>query len=99
VLIILHQVETGSWAHRLGGYPAARLMMSGEAIPTLDRLPAAATLIVSRLNRQDVGKLGDRLSAEISPADLCRLPEGRVVVQQGQTWGTVDLGGNKGGLL
>ena len=91
VLIILHELNAGSWAHRLASFSPARLIISGERIPTLDQLPAARSIVVSQLDREDAGKLEGRLPAEVRPADLRRLPAGRVIFQRGREWGTVDL--------
>jgi hypothetical protein len=93
VLIILHELEAGPWAHRLASFPAARVVLSSESVPSLDRLPAAMSLVVSHLARADAGKLEGRLLAEVQPADLRRLPANRVVFQRGREWGTVDLEG------
>ncbi len=93
ILIILHELEAGPWAHRLASFPAARVVLSSESVPALDRLPAATSLVVSHLARADVGKLEGRLLAEVQPAELRRLPANRVVFQRGREWGTVDLEG------
>jgi hypothetical protein len=93
VLIILHELEAGLWAHRLASFPAARVVLSSESVPALDRLPVVTSLVVSHLARADAGKLEGRLLAEVQPADLRRLPANRVVFQRGREWGTVDLEG------
>lgn len=96
VLVILFEAAAGQWPVRLAAYPAARLLIAGERPPRPDSLPPPDTLLVSRLDRDAAAELAARFPPQVRPSDLRRLPPGRLVVRQGEAWGTVDWAGGQG---
>jgi hypothetical protein len=92
VLIILHEVEAGSWPRRLAALPPARVIVSSErARGPLAALPQPTALLVSRLKEAAEAQALQPWLPGIPPSDLCRLPPTRLVVQAGGDWGTVDF--------
>lgn len=89
-LVFFYNLDPGLWAERLVKNPAVRLVLAAETTASLPKASSPQTLIVSRLNKADAECLCPRLPG-LRQADLRRLPDNRLVVQQGEHLGTVDF--------
>ena len=89
LLIVLHELDPGPWAEWMAAFPAARLVFAADRAPEATR-PEPTARLVSRLDRQSAERLATHLPG-VHAADLRRLPPTRLVLQRGQSIGTLDL--------
>ncbi|NJO00123.1 MAG: hypothetical protein HC875_41440, partial [Anaerolineales bacterium] len=90
LLIILHGLAPEPWATHFLTSRAARLVIAEEQLPNWKLPSPLTTLIVTRLNQADAGRLQAEF-AGVRVSDLRRLPEGRLLVRRGRHLATVDL--------
>lgn len=90
LLIILHGLAPEPWATHFLTSQAARLVIAEEQLPNWKLPSPLTTLIVTRLNQADAGRLQAEF-AGVRVSDLRRLPEGRLLVRRGRHLATVDL--------
>lgn len=89
VLIVLHELNAGSWVKRLRALPMARVVLVSEQITNPPALSKHTSLLLSRLDREGAEMMGQILG--IRAADLRRLPAKRLLLQRGEVMGTLDL--------
>ncbi|MCQ3979055.1 MAG: hypothetical protein DPW09_37005 [Anaerolineae bacterium] len=89
VLIVLHELNAGSWIKRLRGLPMARVVLVSEQATNPPALSKQTSLLLSRLDREGAEMMGQILG--IRAADLRRLPAKRLLLQRGNVLGTLDL--------
>jgi hypothetical protein len=89
VLVVLHELDAGPWARRLGTFPAARLVFAAERASSL-AAPEPTARLVSRLDREGAEVMAPHLPG-VRAVDLRRLPPTRLVLRQERHIGTLDL--------
>jgi hypothetical protein len=89
VLIVLHELNAGSWVKRFRDLPMARVVLVSEQVTNPPALSKQTSLLLSRLDREGAEMMGQILG--IRAADLRRLPAKRLLLQRGEILATVDL--------
>lgn len=92
LLVVLHELDAGSWVERLHAFAKARLVLAADQPASLPTTLRPSSLLVSRLPG-DIPAWLQALLPDIRYTDLRRLPPHRLVFKQEEELCTLDMKG------